>query len=193
MRQAKAYYNYCVGKTCDCKQRVESKRLLENLESGTKKHRAGSPLQSIAKRGRYDPVERQPQELSQQCPIFQTNPSSLFMEPWDLMTHTWGESPWPYINDAFPDSMNETQDFGFSNMAPQLGVNSWAPAITPTSPSCMEVETLNEHIGMDRSLPPLDQFDLCPQGFYAQTTPYRLSLKDSKPAEFLAIRKTQGR
>ena len=193
MRQAKAYYNYCLGKTCDCKQRVESKRLLENLESGTNKHRAGSPLQSIAKRGRYDPVERQPLELSQQFPIFQTNPSSLSMDTWAQLSYAWSGSSWPWFNDDSPFSMNETQDFGFENMAPQLGVNSWAPAIAPTSPSCMEVESLNEHIGMDRGLPPLDQFDLCPQDNYAQTSPYRLSLKDSKPAEFLAIRKTQGR
>lgn len=179
------------GKTCDCMQKLESKRLLENVESGTKKHRAGSPLQSIAKRGRYAPVERQPLELSQQCPIFETNPSSSFMEPWAQMSFGLTESPWPLFNDAFPNSMNETQDFGFSNMAPQLGVNSWTPAITPTSPGCIEGETLNEHIGIDRSLPPLDQFDLCPQGFYAQTPPSRLSLGDSKPAEFLAIRKTQ--
>ena len=164
--------DYYVGKTCDCQQRLESKRLQENLESGTNKHRAGSPMQSTAKRGRYDPEERQPLELSQQCTIFQENP--LLSEPWTHSPFDLTESPWPWINDAFPNSMNETQDFGLFNMAPQLGVNSWAPAITPTGPSYTEVENPNEHIGMDRNLPPLDQFGLCPQGFYAQTPPYRL-------------------
>ena len=116
------------------------------------------------------------------------------MEPWTHMSLTGlTESPWPWINDAFPNPMNETQNLGFFNMVPQLGVNNWAPAITPTDPSYIEVENLNQHVGMDRGLPPLDQFDLCPQSFYVQPPPYRQLLKDSKPADFLAVRKTQGR
>lgn len=71
------------------------------------------------------------------------------------------------INDGFFNPANENQDFSFSGMTPQLGI--------------------------PRSLPFLDQFDPCPQDFYVPTPPYRQWLEDSKPADFLAIRKTQGR
>ena len=153
----------------------------ENFESGTNKHRAGSPLESIAKRGRYDLVERQPLGLGPpRPPIFRTTPLSP-MESFTGIAMT--ESPWPWIDGGFPNSMDETQDFSFFDMAPQLGADNHASANTQY-PSYVEVA---------RDWSTLDQFDLYQQSLNVQTWSCRLSLKDSKPADFLAIRKTQGR
>ena len=52
---------------------------------------------------------------------------------------------------------------------------------------------MDQHVSMFRDVAPMYPVDLYAQDLYAQTPSYQLFLQDSKPADFLAIRKTQGK
>ena len=151
------------------------------------KHRAASPLESGAKRGRLDATGYQSQssELVSQSTEFDTNTLSTFSSlPSIASTECYSLQ----INDFLPFPINETRDSGCSNMTSQWPFGNWSEAVTSTDPWCAELATMSPGIGMVRDLAPPDTFHI-----YPPIQSYQLSLRDSKPADFLAIRRTQGK
>ena len=94
--------------------------------------------------------------------------------------------------------MDDPQDLGCSNMASHWDPAGCDEAVTSTDPCYNELATMYQGIGMALDLTPVNSFHI-----YAQTPSYQpslgdsksyqLSLGDSKPADFLVIRKTQGK
>lgn len=158
---------------------------------GTNKHKAASLLESRAKRGRLDAAEYQyqPLELVQQSTGFGTHTPSTISSMPSMVSTEFSSLP---INDSLPYSMNEAQDIGCSNMTSQWPLVGWSEAVNSTDPWCTELATINPGFGMVRDLAPLDTFPVDTFHIYASTPSYQLSLGDSKPADFLAIRETQG-
>ena len=159
----------------------------EGLQFGMNKHRAASPLESTAKRGRLDVAEYQYQssELVPQSTGFDTSTvSTINLLPSVALTEYF---PLP-INDSLFYPMNDARDLGCPNMASHWDFPGWGGASITTDPCYNELATLNQGIGMARDLTSVNSFHT-----YAQTPSYKLSLGDSKPADFLAIRKTQGK
>lgn len=145
------------------------------------KHRAGSPLESTAKRGRHDLVVYQSSELVSQSARSYISPVPMTYSLPMASTENFGSST------CF-NPMNEARDFTYSGSALQLDVPEWFGNITGTEPYYIEPASMNQGIGMLPTLAPVSPVDL-----YAPTQVYKLSLKDNKPADFLAIRETQGR
>ena len=154
----------------------------ESLQSGTNKHRAGSPLESIAKRGRHDPVGYHSSELLPYSARFHASTMSTINS---LAGMTSTEFPCPPVIDALFDPAKEARDFGYSNMVSQLEFADWAFASTSSDPYYIEPASMNPGIDVSQTYSPMDR--------WAQSSLYKISLEDSKPADFLAIRKTQGR
>lgn len=183
------------GSTCDCKQRAESKRLQDGLQSGPNKHRARSPLQSIAKRGRHDTVAYQSSELVPRSPGSHASRLST-MDSFASMAST--ESLWLPNSDAFLNPMN---GFAYSNTPSQFNVASWDGPLTSRDPCYVGPANMNQGIDIFGNLPPIELLDhyVQPPRYprsledYVHPPRYQRSLEDSKPADFLAIRKTQGR
>lgn len=94
---------------------------------------------------------------------------------------------WPLIDDAFLDPINEAPNFGPPNMALQLDLPDWSRSNIGVDPCYNELAIMNEGTGM-QDLANVNLFDVFPP-----TQPYIRKLGNSKPADFLAIRKTQGR
>ena len=151
-----------------------------SLQSGTNKHRAASFLESTAKRGRLDVAEYQYQSTGFHTRTVPTLNSLPSMGPTDYFSLP--------INDPLFYSTNAVRDIDCSNMASHWDLAGWGGAITSTDPCYNELATMNQGIGMAQDLAPVNPFHI-----YAQTPSYQLSLRDSKPADFFAIRKTQGK
>ena len=162
------------------------------LHCGTSKHKAASLLESRAKRGRLDAAEYQyqPSELVSQSTGFGTNTLSTISSLPSIGSTEFLSLP---TNESLPYSMNEAQDIGCSNMTSQWPLVGWSEAVTNTDPWCTELATMNPGFGMVRDLAPLDTFPVDTFHIYASTPSYQLSLGGSKPADFLAIRRTQGK
>lgn len=167
------------------------------LHYGTNKHKAASLLESRAKRGKLDAVEYQYQtsDLVSQSTGFGTNSLSTITS---LPSIDSTEFPSLPINYLLPNSMNEAQGIGCSNVASQWPFGGWSEAVTSTDPWCTELATINPGFGIVRNLAPLDTLPLATLPLdtfhmYASTPSYQLTLPDSKPADFLAIRRTQGK
>ena len=169
------------GRTCDCKQRAETKRLQDGLQWGSNKHRAGSPLQSIAKRGRHDTLAHQSSELVPRCPGFHTSQLST-VDSFASMTPT--ESFWLPNSGAFRNPMNGV---AYSNTPSQFNFASWAESLTSRDPCYFEPAFI-QGLDMFGSLPSIETLD-----HYVHPHHYQRSLENNKPVDFLAIRKTQGR
>ena len=167
--------------------------MTEDLQSGTNKHKARSPLESVAKRGKPDRVDNQPLVLAPQPAGFHTNMVST-VDSLATMTST-GYFRSPSIdnamlvdtNEAQEVPMNETRDFRFHNVASQHDFNSWDGPIEDLWD--LFPPDMNQSIGMTQNFAPENSFDFC-----ERTQLYRDFLEDCcKPADFLAIRKTSGR
>lgn len=167
--------------TCDCKKRAESKGLQNGLQSGTNKHGAVSPLESPAKRGKHDAKASQSVELVPRLARFHGSPVPTT------------DSLASMASTEFPVAPNEGWVSGgfsevtYSNMAPRWDVANWSGAITGRDPYYFDPINMSQSIGGSwfRNLTPVAPLDP-----YVETPKYRLVLENSKPADFLAIRKT---
>lgn len=169
----------------------------EGLQFGTNKHGAASPLESTAKRGRLDVAEYQYQssELVPQPTGFHTSTVSTINSLPSMASTEYFSLP---INDSLFYPMNDPRDLGCCNMASHLVPAGWDEAITNTDPCYNELATMNQGIGMARDLTPVNSSHIYAQTLSNQpalgdSKSYQLSLGDSKPADFLAIRTTPGK
>ena len=159
----------------------------ENLQPMTNKHRAPSLLESRAKRERLDTAKYQnpcsvlvPQLGGFDTGAVQTINSLPDMRP--------TESHFSLSNNnSFSDSVYEIPDFCFSNMGPQWPPTGWNGAITSDGLCYNELAVMNQGINMPRHFASGNVSQI-----YPQTPPYQLSQGNSKLADFLALRKTQG-
>lgn len=160
------------------------------LHCGTNKHKAPSLLESRAKRGKLDAAEYQyqPSESVSQSTGLSANTLSTISSLPSLDSTEFPSLP---INYSLPYSINEAQDIDCSNMASQWPLG-WSEAFTESDPWCTELATINPGVDIVRNLAPLDTFPLDTFHMYASSPFYQLILPDSKPADFLAIRRTQG-
>ena len=157
----------------------------ESLQSGSNKRAATSPLESNAKQGRLETVEHQNQglELVPQAMDFHKNsvPTTNSLDR-TLLTDIF--SP----DFSFPHyPMNESRDIGCSNMDSPWFSGEWSENVTSPIASYDGAANMNHGASMSSDLFPMNSFHADPW-----TRPFRLCLEDNKPADFLAIRKTQG-
>jgi len=163
---------------------------LQNSQSGTSKHRAKSPLESKAKRGKHDIIPSQSLELAPPSTELRASPVSTTnslagiapIEGWQYNV-LWDRNPiWSPAIDA--------QDFAWCAGVPPLDYFADSNgAITN-----QDFAYYNEAINMDQAsdkLYPLQ--NLVPAAPQTQNSFHKLVLNNSKPAEFLAVRETQGR
>ena len=75
----------------------------------------------------------------------------------------------------------------------QRKFDDWGAANTRKDLDYNQSANMNPDTGMDLDLTPVDFVELPAQGLYQQDPPHHLSLEDSKPADFLAIRNTSGK
>ena len=75
----------------------------------------------------------------------------------------------------------------------QREFDDWGVANTYRDLDYNQSANLNPDTGMDLDFPSVDFVEFHAQGSYQQDPPHQLSLEDSKPADFLAIRDTSGR
>ena len=156
----------------------------ESLYSETKKHGATSPLESSAKRKRLETAEYQNQcsDLVPQSIGFP--PSAMW--PIDSPNSTpWTDIFSPTSNHSSLIPTIQTPNLGYHSMDLSCHPANWGGA---TDSFGNGVPDMNQGIDLLRGLAPMDTFHV-----YAQTPPHQLFIGDSKPADFLAIRKTQGK
>ena len=154
----------------------------ESLQSGSNKRVATSPLESKAKQGRLEIVQHQNQRSEMVPQAMEPHNSSV--ELYSGLSNDVVITP--FNNSSFY-SMNESRNIGCSNMDLPWLPGDWAGDIT--SPYTFYNGAANMNHGA--SMPPdLLEMDLFHTGSSAPS--FRLCLEDSKPADFLAIRKTQG-
>ena len=158
----------------------------ESLQSGSNKRGATSLLESKAKQGRLETVEHQNQcsELVPQAMDFH-NSSLPTRNSLDSRFST--DIFLPPFNDSSFYSMNESQNIGCSNMDPLWLSGEWAGNDISLNPFYNGAAHMNHGASMLSDLPPINYFHTG-----SWTLQFRLCLEDSKPADFLAIRKTQG-
>ena len=170
---------------------AESRRLETFHQSGTSKHRAGSPLESPAKRGRHDVVTSQALELVPQ-------PDGSH-EDWDLMGSSLAGIPsaegvqWnlPKLDLQMSSNfVNEERCWTLSHMWSPIGVAGLDQAFTDNGDRYY-VEQGSMNPGMGSPYPSSSMALVAPVPPYTETPVYELVL--SRPAEFLAIRETEGR
>lgn len=159
----------------------------ENLQSMTNKHRAPSLLESRAKRERLDAAKYQNPSsvLLPQLGGFDTGAVQTINSLPDMRLT---ESDFSlFNNNSFSDSVYEISNFCFPNMAPQLPSIGWNGVITSNDLCYNELAVMNQGMNMAQHFASGNISQI-----YPQTTPHQLSLGNSKLADFLALRKTQG-
>lgn len=154
----------------------------ESLQSGSNKRVATSPLESKAKQGRLETVEHQNQcsELVPQAVNFHNSPVPFYPR---LSNDVF----FPPFNNSSFYPMNESQNIDCSNMDQLLPSDDWAGDIASPYTFYTGAANMNNGASMPSILPEMD-----PLHIDSWTPSFRLCLEDSKPADFLAIRKTQG-
>ena len=158
----------------------------ESLRSGSSKRGATSPLESGAKQGRLEIPEDQSQrsELVPQAMDFNdSSVSTINSLDSRLSTDLFLPSSNNFSN--FP--INESRNTGHSNMDQPWSLFQLDEYIPGTGPVYNGAANMNYDSSMPSDLPPMNSFHTNPW-----IPSFKLWLEDSKPADFLAIRKTQG-
>lgn len=176
---------------CDCKKRAESKRQQDGVQAETNKRRAGSPLESTAKRGRNDRSTDQSLELVSQFAMSKTSPAST-VSALVNMGPTLDSLPVSGAYSVIPNPMNEPWNRSYSYGAFNLDPLGWNGAAFSSDTYYYNRINMDENIGNVCTFPgftPVTTLDSPEQTvLFAQRHLY-----DIKPAHFLAIRETQGR